>query len=52
MDELASRIVAEGLSVRAVEEIIAMGRYLQGRRKKRTPRPVATPNSPMISAIA
>lgn len=40
MDELASRIVAEGLSVRAVEEIIAMGEVPAGaKRKKRTPRP-------------
>ncbi len=37
MESLATRIVAEGLSVRAVEEIIFVG-DADGRRRKRSPR--------------
>ena len=48
-DRLASRIVAEGLSVRAVEEIVALGE--EGPRKRRAPRrPRAT--SPVLAQIA
>ena len=40
MEALATRIVAEGLSVRAVEEIVAMGDLpATARRKQRSPRP-------------
>lgn len=38
MERLATRIVAEGLSVRAVEEIVLVGDG-DGRARKRTPRP-------------
>lgn len=37
MEKLADRVVAEGLSVRTVEEIVLVGD--DGERKKRTPRP-------------
>ncbi|HEV2371896.1 MAG TPA: ParB/RepB/Spo0J family partition protein [Streptosporangiaceae bacterium] len=42
-DRLAQRIVAEGLSVRAVEEIVAMGgdEAAPGPRRPRTPKPFA-----------
>lgn len=42
MESLATRIVAEGLSVRMVEEIVAVddGRDSHGRRRPRRPRPV------------
>nr|NLI49419.1 ParB/RepB/Spo0J family partition protein [Propionibacterium sp.] len=45
-ERLAQRIVAEGLSVRAVEEIVAIG--LQGRRPGR----VAVPRTPSPRAVA
>ncbi|WP_069385533.1 ParB/RepB/Spo0J family partition protein [Cellulosimicrobium cellulans] len=38
IERLAQRIVAEGLSVRATEEIVAMGGLDEERRQKRTPR--------------
>lgn len=38
IERLAQRIVAEGLSVRATEEIVAMGGLDQERRQARTPR--------------
>ena len=39
-EALATRIVAEGLSVRAVEEAVALGEHTPGGpRRKRTPRP-------------
>lgn len=38
IERLAQRIVAEGLSVRATEEIVAMGGLDQETRQKRTPR--------------
>ncbi|WP_396230964.1 ParB/RepB/Spo0J family partition protein, partial [Frankia sp. EI5c] len=47
-DRLATRIVAEGLSVRAVEEIVALGEV--GPRK-RAPRQARTP-APALSRIA
>jgi ParB family chromosome partitioning protein len=47
-DRLASRIVAEGLSVRAVEEIVAMGE--EGPRKRAPRRPRAT--SPALTKLA
>jgi ParB family transcriptional regulator, chromosome partitioning protein len=40
-EALAARIVAEGLSVRAVEEIVAVGPQRQAGRAARTRRPVA-----------
>lgn len=40
-EELAGRIVAEGLSVRAVEELVAVGE--PGRRRPRSPAPRARP---------
>lgn len=40
-ERLAARIVAEGLSVRSVEEIIAIGEKQQPARKPRAPRPTA-----------
>ena len=36
MDELAARIVAEGLSVRSVEEIVAVGSQIAGPRRRRS----------------
>jgi ParB family transcriptional regulator, chromosome partitioning protein len=48
-DELAHRIVAEGLSVRAVEEIVAMG----ARPEKKPRRPgAATPVAPALKDLA
>jgi ParB family chromosome partitioning protein len=38
MERMASRIVAEGLSVRSVEELVAVG-DVDGRARSRTPRP-------------
>ncbi len=38
MERLAQRIVAEGLSVRSVEEIVAVGEDPQSTRGVRTPR--------------
>lgn len=38
MERLAQRIVAEGLSVRTVEEIVSMGGDQQGRRRASSPR--------------
>jgi ParB family transcriptional regulator, chromosome partitioning protein len=43
-DRLAQRVVSEGLSVRALEEIVALGDYAQGdepRKPERRKRPVA-----------
>jgi ParB family chromosome partitioning protein len=50
MDRLATRIVAEGLSVRSVEEIVAIGEG-DGRERVRTSRP-RTPSMPGLSDIA
>lgn len=40
-ERLAQRIVAEGLSVRSVEEIVAVGGEAAGERPRRTKKPVA-----------
>lgn len=51
-EKLAQRIVAEGLSVRAVEEIVALGDGTQPERRKRSPRqpsPRATELSESLS---
>ena len=50
MDRLATRIVAEGLSVRAVEEIVAVGEA-DGRERTRVARP-RRPVAPGLSEIA
>jgi len=50
MDRLATRIVAEGLSVRAVEEIVAVGEA-DGRERARVARP-RRPVAPGLSEIA
>jgi ParB family chromosome partitioning protein len=47
-EQLAARIVAEGLSVRAVEEIVTVGPTKQTARAVRTRRPV----SPALGALA
>ena len=47
-DRLASRIVAEGISVRALEEIVAVGEHADGRRSPARRRPAA----PGLSEIA
>ena len=48
-DELAGRIVAEGLSVRAVEEIVALGKSPDGARQRR-PR-TTTPRDPRAEEL-
>jgi ParB family chromosome partitioning protein len=48
IEALANRIVAEGLSVRAVEEIVAMG----GQTHRETKKSGAKSTSPRIAAIA
>ena len=50
MDRLATRIVAEGLSVRAVEEIVAVGEA-DGRERARVARP-RRPTAPGLTEIA
>ena len=50
MDRLATRIVAEGLSVRAVEEIVTVGEA-DGRERARVSRPRA-PVAPGLSDLA
>jgi len=50
MDRLATRIVAEGLSVRAVEEIVAVGEA-DGRERARVARP-RRPVAPGLTEIA
>lgn len=50
MDRLATRIVAEGLSVRSVEEIVAIGEA-DGRERVRVSRP-RTPSMPGLGDIA
>jgi len=50
MERLATRIVAEGLSVRSVEEIVALGEA-DGRERVRTSRP-RTPSMPGLDDIA
>ena len=50
MDRLATRIVAEGLSVRAVEEIVAVGEA-DGRERVRVSRP-RRPTAPGLTEIA
>ena len=50
MDRLATRIVAEGLSVRSVEEIVAVGEA-DGRERVRVSRP-RTPSMPGLDDIA
>ncbi|MBI1377944.1 MAG: ParB/RepB/Spo0J family partition protein [Frankiales bacterium] len=50
MDAMATRIVAEGLSVRAVEEIVAVGEA-DGRERARVARP-RRPQAPGLSDIA
>jgi ParB family chromosome partitioning protein len=50
MDRLATRIVAEGLSVRAVEEIVAVGEG-DGRERARVARP-RRPTAPGLAEIA
>jgi ParB family transcriptional regulator, chromosome partitioning protein len=49
-EELAHRIVAEGLSVRAVEEIVAVGAH-RAEKKPRRPGP-ATPAAPALKDLA
>lgn len=52
-ERLAQRIVAEGLSVRSVEEIISMGEDGSApRTKKRTPKPVAPRLNDIASALS
>jgi ParB family transcriptional regulator, chromosome partitioning protein len=51
MDALATRIVAEGLSVRAVEEIVAVGEA-DGRERVRVARPRRGPVAPGLTEIA
>ena len=48
-DHLAHRIVAEGLSVRAVEEIVAMGGETLARRRRA---PVRAPQAPVLKELA
>ena len=48
VEELATRIVKEGLSVRSVEEIVAAG----GARAKRPPVPRAGANLPLVDDVA
>jgi len=50
MDRLATRIVAEGLSVRAVEEIVSVGEA-DGRERARVARP-RRPTAPGLTEIA
>ena len=50
MDRLATRIVAEGLSVRAVEEIVTVGEA-DGRERARVARP-RVPTAPGLTEIA
>ena len=50
MDRLAERIVAEGLSVRSVEEIVLIGD--DGAKKKRTPRPRGGASPEIAAATA
>jgi ParB family chromosome partitioning protein len=50
MDRLATRVVAEGLSVRAVEEIVAVGEA-DGRERARVARP-RRPTAPGLTEIA
>ncbi|MCU1676902.1 MAG: parB-like partition protein [Frankiales bacterium] len=51
-DRLATRIVAEGLSVRAVEEIVAMRDVAGGDPQRRTRRPVARRESAVADDVA
>ena len=51
MDALAARIVAEGLSVRAVEEIIIVG-GADGRRRKPSTRSRSAPRDPELVEVA
>jgi ParB family chromosome partitioning protein len=48
-EELAHRIVAEGLSVRAVEEIVAMGARPEKKSRRSGP---ATPVAPALKDLA
>jgi ParB family chromosome partitioning protein len=50
-DRLATQIIAQGMSVRAVEELIATGRYTGGDEQRR-PRPNAKPRLPEFDDIA
>ncbi len=50
MERLAQRIVAEGLSVRAVEEIVALGDGPAAKQAKRRPRPGS--NTPELNDLA
>ncbi|MFV0405986.1 MAG: ParB/RepB/Spo0J family partition protein [Propioniciclava sp.] len=49
-ERLAQRIVAEGLSVRAAEEIVAVGEGAQPRRQRRMPRP-PTPRAAHLAEV-
>ncbi|NED95471.1 ParB/RepB/Spo0J family partition protein [Phytoactinopolyspora alkaliphila] len=52
-ERLAQRIVAEGLSVRSVEEIVAIGDgETPARKSKRTPKPVAPRLADIASALS
>lgn len=51
MDAMASRIVAEGLSVRSVEEMVMVGQ-VDGRARTRTPRPRTRTTSPELDDLA
>lgn len=50
MERLAQRIVAEGLSVRAVEEIVALGDEVQPKKTVNRPRPGG--HQPELDAVA
>jgi ParB family chromosome partitioning protein len=51
-DELATRIVAEGLSVRATEELVALHRSGHAERKAARRAPMARVTAPAISELA
>ena len=51
MEALATRIVAEGLSVRAVEEIIIVGDADGRRRKSSTRSRVSLPRDPEVADV-
>ena len=51
MDRLAERVVAEGLSVRTVEEIVLVGEDGEP-RKKRTPRPRGGGSPDVVAATS
>ncbi len=50
-EQLAQRIVAEGLSVRATEELVALGGDVEGKRKTPAPRR-PKPQAPAVAELA